>query len=162
MKKDVNDFSEPKTDLFSKRNLIIITFLVLFITLTIYFLFFQVKSCKDTQCFIDSMNNCDKSLFVKQDTNADWVYTILGNGNRDSCIVKIQLLRLKTGSVESEKLEGEDMICDIKKGNNEYPERDLTKCTGKLKEDMQELIIQRMHNYIIEVIGEVKQGFSEI
>jgi len=162
MKKDVNEYNESRTNLFSKRTLLTIIFFVLLIMIIVYFLFFQVKTCKESQCFVNAMANCDRVLFVKQDTNADWVYNILGTGQKDSCLIKIQLLRLKQGSVESENLEGEEMICDLKKGNNEYPEKDLTKCTGKLKEDIQELIIQRMHSYIIQSIGEIKQGFSDI
>lgn len=162
MKKDVIDSTKSQTNLFSRKTLLIIIFFVLLITFIVYFLFFYIKSCKESQCFVDAMANCDKVLFLKQDSNADWVYTILGNGQKDSCLIKIQLLRLKQGSVEGEKLEGEEMICDLKKGNNEYPERDLNKCTGKLKEDMQDLIIQRMHSYILKSIGEIKQEFSEV
>ena len=162
MKKDVINSNDSNTNLFSKRTLVTIIFFVLLISIIVYFLFFQVKSCKETQCFIDAMANCKKVSFLKQDPNADWVYTITGNGQKDSCLIKIQLIRLKQGAVEGEKLEGEEMMCDLKKGNNEYPEKDLSRCTGKLKEHIQELIIQRMHNYIIQSIGEVKQGFSEI
>jgi hypothetical protein len=162
MKKDVRGSTEPRGNLFSKRTFIIVIFLILLIAVIVYFLFFYVKSCKQSQCFIDAMANCDRVLFLKQDPNADWVYNILGNGQKDSCLIKIQLLRLKEGSVEGEKLEGEEMVCDLKKGNNEYPERDLAKCSGKLKEDMQELIIQRMHSYLVQSIGEVKQEFSGV
>lgn len=80
----------------------------------------------------------------------------------DSCKIEVKLLEVKQGTIDSEKLEGEKMLCTVLKADTRFPEKDISRCTGMLKEDMQDLIIQRMHNYLLENVGEIKQEFSAI
>ena len=52
------------------------------------------------------------------------------------------------------------MLCDYPISTNGFPEDDITKCSGPLREELQELIIQRMHNYLLKNIGEIREDFE--
>ena len=52
------------------------------------------------------------------------------------------------------------MVCTVLKTDSQFPEKDISKCTGKLKEDLQDILIQRMHNYLLENVGEVQEAFA--
>jgi len=126
----------------------------------IYFLYFSVDVCSDYQCFLDAVSGCDKVSFVKEDLNANWYYEIIGS--RDSgCEVKVELVRINEGSVKNEVLVGKSMICEFS-NNGGFPEDDLFSCSGSLREGIQEKIINDMHVYLLENIGEIKEGFKGI
>jgi hypothetical protein len=132
--------------------IILVLAFVIFLT---YFIFFQAKTCQDSQCFRDSLKKCDKARWIREDSQASWLYTI--KGGRDICEVDVELLLIKGGAIENEELQGQKMTCMIQKGSEENPEDDMTKCSGPLREGIQEIVIQRMHNYILENLGEIKQ-----
>jgi len=54
------------------------------------------------------------------------------------------------------------MLCIIPKEEISFPEKDISRCTGLLKEEMQDLIIQRMHNYLLKNVGQISQEFERI
>jgi len=150
---------------FNLKKMFFLFFIILIVSILVfgsYFLFFYSKACPDMACFIKAMEKCNKVYVTKQDVNSDWKYRIIGSGFEESCRVRITLLKIKQGSIDGEKLQGKEMVCDLLKGDSQYPEKDLSRCTGQLKEEMQDLIIQRMHKYLLQNIGEVKQGFNEI
>ena len=68
-------------------------------------------------------------------------------------------MRLKKGDLDLEVLDGESMVCDVL-GFKNYPEEDISRCSGKLKEEMQEIVIQRMHDYLLENLGDLEEGFG--
>ena len=49
------------------------------------------------------------------------------------------------------------MVCQTPLGSAVSPEQNLKNCNGKLKEDLQEIVIQRMHSYILKNVGEVSE-----
>jgi hypothetical protein len=53
------------------------------------------------------------------------------------------------------------MTCNYPISTLNLPEDDISTCTGPLREELQELIIQRMHNYLIQNIGEIKEDFKD-
>jgi len=134
---------------------LVILFLAL-IAFAIYFLIFYPTPCPDSQCFVDSMANCKRASWIREDSQATWVYTIKGNSKGDLCKVEINLLKIKQGDLDTEKLQGKEMICLVHKGETQFPEKDISRCEGELKEEMQDLVIQRMHNYILENLGDIQ------
>jgi len=152
-KRKVNEFRNIKRD-------IIISGIILGVFLIIlgsYYLIFYPKECSDSTCFQDAKENCKRVYWVREDTQS-WGYTILG-GNNGDCKIQVQLIESKEGSLDATKLQGEEMICLVSKGDTLAPEKDLSRCTGILKESIQEIMIQRMHNYILENLGEIKEEF---
>jgi hypothetical protein len=126
-----------------------------------YMLFFKVNECKDQNCFNDALSNCVKASFLREDSRTVWFYKILGPLENDDCKLIITLIRMKAGTIDSENLEGKSMACVVKKYDTQYPEKDISQCTGELKEEMQDVIIRRMHDYILKNFQEIKENFSE-
>ncbi len=127
-----------------------------------YFLFFATEACKDLECFQNAMLDCEKVWMIREDESAAWRYEILGNSGSsedDVCSVKVDLLKIKKGEIKIEDLQGNSMTCEVQKAGGIFPEEDMSKCSGVLKEELQEILIQRMHNYLLENIGEIEEEF---
>ena len=106
------------------------------------------------------MEGCDKVSFVRDDLKASWYYEIVGDGGV-GCNVEVMLLSINEGSVENRVFEGKSMVCGFV-WTGGYPEDDLFSCSGVLREEMQEKIIQDMHSYLLENIGEIKEEFRGV
>ncbi len=142
--------------------LALIILIVALIIFTGYFLFFYERQCDTAECFVDAMKNCKVVSWIRSDEQASWLYTIKWGADGDNCKIEVKLLEIKQGTIDSEKLAGKEMLCTMQKGDTRFPEKDISKCTGLLKEELQDLIIQRMHNYLLENIGQVKEEFKGI
>lgn len=119
-----------------------------------YYLFFNEKKCSNEECFKQAFEKCSRNSLVKENDQSVWLYRIIGKTNK-GCLMEVKLLKIKQGSIENEKLIGETMTCDVSKQNALAPESDLTKCSGLLKEGIQEIIIQKMHSYILKNLGQI-------
>ena len=140
-----------------RTGLSIIILLLLLIVSVYWVIFLNVKPCNDSTCFVDAMNDCKRVSWIKEDQQASWKYTIKKSVDKNSCMVEVELFKMKEGTIDSEKLEGKSMTCILDKGDSNFPENDVSKCTGKLKEELQDIIIQRLHNYILKNIGEINE-----
>ena len=127
-----------------------------------YFLIFYAKPVSTSQEFTNSLNTCKRVSWIREDVQASWLYTIKGNEKGDACKIEVQLLKIKQGTIDTEKLQGQEMICTMLKTETQFPEKNIAQCTGKLKEDLQDIIIQRMHNYLLENVGEIQQEFAGV
>ena len=157
----IRDFSHYD----KKKRRVGIALIILIIALVIftgYFLFFYERQCSDAQCFVNAMTSCEPVSWIRADDQASWLYVIKSNAKGDACKIEVELLEVKQGTLDSEGLQGKKMICIIQKGETRFPEKDISKCTGVLKEEIQEQIIQRMHNYLLENVGEIKQEFTAV
>ena len=144
-----------------QRAIIALFILSLFMILIAAFYFFvYFKPCNDKACFIDSLRKCKRVAFVKEDAEAAWLYRIISNTENQNCNVEITLLKVKEGDLDSERLQAKKMICITPKTGVDSPEKDVSKCSGLLKEEMQTIIIERLHSYILQNIGEIKKGFE--
>ena len=140
--------------------IIILVLLLIAILIGGYILFFKIVKCESTECFNSNLAECRKANFLRNTEDAAWSYTIVKNSKEnpgDSCIVDVVLVKLKHGNVDSEILEGKEMTCDYFKGNEGYPEEDLTRCTGVLKEEIQDLIIKRTHDYLLKNLEDINE-----
>jgi len=139
--------------------------LILFIVLIVFafwFVVFHAKPCVDSECFVNAIEDCKKVSWVKDDSQARWRYIVLGNAEGDNCRVEVRLLEMKEGTIDSERLQNKEMVCIVSKGNSQTIEEDVSKCSGVLKGELQDIIIQRMHNYLLENIGEIKEEFVSV
>ncbi len=137
----------------------LIILILALIVFSLYFLFFYAKPCGDEKCFVDAMVNCKGVSLIREDSQSSWLYTIKGSKG-DSCKVEVTLLKIKQGKIDSEELQGKKMSCLVQKASSQFPEKDISKCTGVLKEELQNIIIKRMHDYLLENVGEIKQEFE--
>jgi len=127
--------------------------------LLFYFMFFNEKHCKDNECFNLYLKDCKKTDFTAETKDSFWYYQIEGK-NGDGCKVYIKLLQLKEGFTDMNSLENLDMYCYPKLGNINAPQKNLDLCEGQLKEAMQKIVIDRLHNYIVSNLGEIKEGIE--
>jgi len=144
-----------------KRLLISIAILIIAaILFMIIYLFYYARPCNDSACFSQAMIKCSRVYFIKEDSKASWYYEIKGSSGKDSCIVKIKLLKMNSGDIDTEVLEGTEMTCIVNKGETTAPEENMKSCSGLLKEKLQEIIIDRMHSYLLQNLGEIKESFA--
>ena len=126
----------------------------------IFMLLIYVPTCDDNTCFYNALANCKRVSWIREDAKAVWSYKILGPSTADNCRISVQLTKMKEGTIDTESLQGDKMTCTIQKDLVKYPEENMQYCTGVLKEDIQGIIIERMHSYLLKNLGEVKQGFG--
>ena len=110
--------------------------LVILIGLAVYMTFFFTQRCENFDCFQKSMEKCRNGItYINDDKLASWYYEIKGKTS-NQCEIEVKILQAKRGELEIEKLKGYSMDCSYPIGFSTYPEKDLTKCHGKLKEEL--------------------------
>ncbi len=126
------------------------------------------KDCADESCFESSLEKCSRAVWINEAEDASWGYGINGRGflctlNSNlcgECIVNVKLLQVKGGSIDLEKLNGRSMDCYLPFGYAANPQEDLSRCHGILKEEMQDMIIRKMHSYILTNVGRISEELS--
>jgi len=58
-------------------------------------------------------------------------------------------------------MEGKEMVCYLPLGTITSPQGNLANCHGLLKEEMQSLIINRLHNYIVNNLGQISEELTK-
>jgi hypothetical protein len=127
----------------------------------IYFTFFYYYKCETLSCFQEHQKECARTKYINDASDATWGYFINGKDG-DNCVITTELIHLKTGTLEKQNLEGKNMKCYLPLGKTTAPESDLFLCHGLLKEDLQNMIIQRLHKHIIENIGEIAEELNKV
>ncbi len=125
-----------------------------------YFTFFFSYKCSDISCFQAHQEKCVRTEFLNDAEDTTWFYKIEGKENQ-KCKINAEILQVKEGSLDKIKLEGTSMDCYLQIGDISLPESDLTKCHGRLKEELQEIIIENAHKYIIENIGKINPELNK-
>ena len=146
---------------FGRLDIILAGVMIILIALAVYLTRFNIDKCESFACFKDKMEKCEKTEYINEVPEASWRYKITEDKN-DECIVKVTLLLAKEGELGIDKLTGYDMLCTYPKGEGTYPERDLRMCHGRLKEELQQIIINKLHSYIIENLGQIDLGINSI
>jgi hypothetical protein len=144
------------------RFILFIIVLVIVILMVIGFLaFLNYTDCKNEQCFAENQIACNKATWIKETNSATWYYKI--KGEKDNlCEIDVKVLQIKQGNTAQESLNQKSMTCSIPMGSNNKPESDLYFCTGKLKEEMQTLLIEKLHKYIINNLGKISEELNRI
>jgi len=139
----------------------IIAVVVLIAIILLYLIFFRMRVCDERECFDDALRNCDRASYINdEDPTATWNYEIQGRSG-DECEVKVNLLQVKEGRAEMERLEDKSMVCNLHLGMVTDPESNLGRCKGILREEMQTIIINRLHKYIMDNIGKIDEGLRD-
>ena len=138
----------------NKKIIILIILLVISLILAVDFTFFNKKRCENYSCFEEAMKKCNKVVFYNDAEEATWRYEIKEIKDNE-CVVNVKLLQVKKGDIGLEKLNGLSMDCSYLKGISNYPEKNLEKCHGRLKEELQIAIIKKLYNYIIDNVEKI-------
>ena len=142
-----------------KKIAIYVLIVVVVLVILYYFLFVRSIGCNSTECFFDSMADCKSARYLSDVEEATWKYTVKGREN-GLCRVDVELYQAKEGSLQLDKLRGKEMSCFYPVGEREYPESDLTKCEGELKEELQGVMIQGLHKYILDNLDDIKDEIT--
>lgn len=140
---------------------LLIIFLIIFIASSAtYYFFFYTETCPDKACFQDSLLKCKKSSWINDASEATWLY-VIEKKHKGECKVNVKLLLAKEGKTDISEAEGKEMTCYLPAGIVASPEKDLSKCHGELKESLQEIMITRMHSYILENLEQINEEIFE-
>jgi hypothetical protein len=135
-----------------KFMIVVVVFLI--IIATVYYFFFYSEECISQECFLENLASCNKAKWINEAAEASWLYDIKGR-SLEKCEINVKLLYIKEGEISVSELEGKSMSCSLPLGLITSPEQNLEDCSGELKEDLQDIIIKRMHSYILKNVGEV-------
>jgi len=166
MQENKKELLEKEKDKFfgKKIKIILIALIILIIIFVIFLIYvFIIKSdsCENERCFFNSLKDCKKVYFVKEDSEYSWLYSISKEVSKDLCEVKVRLLEIKKESSDSKILENKEMICIVPKTTKDFPENEISRCSGILKEQLQDLIIQKMYDYLLTNVQEINKSFFE-
>jgi len=142
---------------------IIIILIIAALAATIYFTFFFYYKCpnNDVACYLAHQEKCARTKFINDKEESTLSYKIKGK-NSGNCEIDVTVLSVKQGSAEKISLENKNMICSLLIGSRRYPEEDLSKCHGILKEELQGIMLQNAHAYIINNVGIVGEELNNI
>lgn len=127
---------------------------IIFVTLVVVsylgYSFLKTENCQDLECFQKNLADCSKAKFTNQ---AEWVYEykILGE-KQGACRVNIKLVFAGL-EPKFNSLVGQKMTCDMPLRMIEFPEKDLSYCSGKLKENIQYLVIMDLYKFTAQNLG---------
>lgn len=131
---------------------------ILLIASISYVMFFKKRTCGDMACFQKASVSCLRYQYINEDNVATWKYEILGKSGND-CKIRVTLVSAREGELGINRLAGEKMDC-YTQGAISYPEKDLRKCHGVLKEDLLYIIINKLHSYIINNLGQLDESLK--
>jgi hypothetical protein len=155
---------EKDVKLLKKLLVVIILLIIIVLGVFIYFLFFRTIRCQvnDEACFSSSIINCERASFVRETDEFVTSYNIIGKSG-SSCEVTVSIIQVKKGTNDLAILEGKSMNCNVPAGLNiQNPEKDIINCQGLLKEEIQGIIIQKMHSQLIENMIQIKEEITKV
>jgi len=118
-----------------------------------WFVFFSYAECNSWDCFNGYLVECERVRFVG---GSDMFFEYAVEGVSDGqCEVGVTLLQGELDNQDSIKLEGHEMSCLLPRGVVMIPESDIGRCHGLLKEGLQDLVIEKLHTYLVQNLGQI-------
>jgi len=142
----------------NSKNLLIFSVIVIILILLYFawiFIFGQYQGCKSWECFNENLAACKKTRFAGG-TDIIFGYQIEGKSGKN-CEVTVEFIQGEIPNKEAKELTGKTMTCSLPQGVIMLPESDLSRCTGPLKEKLQEQIISQLHNFIVQNLGQINK-----
>src|SRR4030042_3483086 len=133
---------------------LLIIALIIVVGLAIYFTFFFYYTCNDLECYRAHQRDCVRTKFISDGVETTWQYLVKGKDS-GKCVINVKVVKIKQGTLDKQRLVNKAMDCSVLLGSIVEPETDLAVCHGELKEEMQNIIIQKLHAYIVENLGEI-------
>ena len=134
--------------------------LLVVVLLVWWFVFFGEARCESWECFNEHLAGCSRVEFVG-DSDMIYEYSVEGRSGSE-CEVGVKLLQGQLNNQESARLEGLEMTCMLPMGVVVVPESDIRRCHGLLKEGLQDMVIERLHGYIVQNLGEINSDVMDV
>lgn len=139
---------------------LLILFILIGLVFGVWVVFFSYEDCRNKACFDENLKGCDKVRFVSGD---DMIFEYLVRGESEgACEVEVKLLQGELNNADSGKLEGEVMVCMLPLGAVVVPESDIGVCHGLLKEGLQDLVIRKLHTYLVQNLGRLNLEMADV
>ncbi len=135
--------------------------IVIVLVVAIYFSFVFTPKCDNLACWEKKLAECGRAKYFNEPVDVRWEYKIKGSAG-DKCEVEVEAVEIIRGLTKTQRLEEKSMTCYFPKGAVVVPENNVNLCTGPLKEEMQDLIIEKLHEYIVQNVGEIGDNLDEI
>lgn len=129
--------------------------------IAIYFLYYFSYTCEDLSCFQIHQEQCARTTYISDQEETTWKYFIYGEED-EKCKINVEVVNIKKGTANKQKLQGKSMDCYVPLGSLVAPESDISRCHGLLKEEMQNLIIQQLHTYIVENVQDIGSELDQL
>ena len=150
----IRAIKKPKKIIKLSKPKYILSALIILLTLFLIIInSFYYKNCATEECFNTYLKKCSKVKFIGGE-RMFFEYKIQSIKN-ENCIVNVKLLQGDLNNQDSLELEKKQMKCEILLGLIIVPEAELDNCHGELKEGLQNLIITKLHKYIVQNLGEI-------
>ncbi len=133
---------------------------IILIIVGVYFTWFFQYNCTSMECFQAYQVQCAKANVIRETDSTSWNYIIKGKQN-NLCVIEASVLRVKEGQADRLNLQGTSMDCSLPIGSKIFPESDLDRCHGILKEEIQQIIIKNAHAQILANIGKVSGQITQ-
>ena len=153
------------------KKVVIFAVLILILIIALYINFFYVKKCSNIECFNSAMSNCVKSSYLNEAEDGSWLFSVkkaqgsfwcrFSSKYCERCIVNVKLLQAKKGPTDLSRIEGLDMNCELPMSYVGLPQADLSLCHGQLKEGIQDIVIKKMHSYIMTNVGRIGEELTK-
>ena len=137
-----------------------IVLLVVVLFVAVWFLLFSYGGCEDWGCFNENLRACDRVRFVGG-TDMIFEYTIRGSSGGE-CEVGVELLMGELNNQDSIKLEHQEMTCMLPGEIVMIPESNIGNCHGLLKEGLQDLVIKKLHTYLVQNLGQINLELVDV
>ncbi|MFH0711933.1 MAG: hypothetical protein V1889_02385 [archaeon] len=151
---------KEKGSWYSSWKLVVVLILLVVVLVVVWFWFLNYKSCDNWDCFNENLKSCDKTKFVGG-TDMIFEYTIKGSSDA-GCMVDVELLMGELNNQDSIKLENQKMSCVLPDGVVMIPESNIGRCHGLLKEGLQDLVIKKLHTYLVQNLGKINLEILDV
>ncbi|MEM4318510.1 MAG: hypothetical protein QW244_03155 [Candidatus Pacearchaeota archaeon] len=134
--------------------IIALVLIIIIVILSTYFLLSRPVNCQDENCFLTNLKNCQKTKYSSE----EWYFKIRGTQN-EKCRVYVENIELKDAEADIvERLKGKSMECwiPLSEAGSYLPHENIDVCHGELKEEVLNLMIEKLHLYIVQQIGQIK------
>lgn len=115
--------------------------------------FFHFERCKDRECFDEHLLRCERVKFLSEGEMV-FEYSIISK-RKESCKVGVKFITGDLSNQDSLRLKDKSMVCTLSLGDVVDPEDDISLCHGELKEGLQDIIISRLYEYLVQNLGKI-------
>ena len=136
---------------------------ILAVLISVFMIFFYSQNCSDEQCFKNAMAYCARASYSTANENSSWRYTVDGISlfEKGDCKMTVKNLNVVGDRTTVDAMKGREMTCfipmtDVSQGI--MPDQRIELCHGYLKEGLQDLIIIRIHAYLIQNLAVIQQS----
>ena len=142
-----------------KWQIILGVLVIVAVAIALYVTLAKPINCTTYACFQENMASCTKATYINEEPEASWRYTIIGKESGE-CKIDVVLLQAKQGDLELDLLRGYAMECRYPIGVTMYPDSDLGACSGRLKEELQSIVIKKLYTYILDNLGQLDESLK--